>query len=78
MQNVISNITSEEYVNTKADEIITTTYTNDVDTHIHSLPITVSDMQSKTKNCNDHDKSWIVNLLYVAIYRLLIIQRCQF
>ena len=66
MQNVISNITSEEHVNTMADEI--TTITNDDDIPTHSMPITVSDVQSKTMNCNDHDKSWIVNLLHVAIY----------
>ena len=65
MQNVISNVTSEEHVNTKADEI--TTITND-DIHTHSMPLTVSDIQSKTMNCNDHDKSWIINLLHVAIY----------
>ena len=59
---------------------INTTATDVDDVNACGLSITVSDMQSKRMNCNDQDKSWIVNLLHVAIYELiilLIIQRCQ-
>ena len=59
---------------------INTTATDVDDVNACGLSITVSDMQSKRINCNDQDKSWIVNLLHVAIYELiilLIIQRCQ-
>ena len=59
---------------------INATATDVDDVHTCGLSITVSDMQSKRMNCNDHDKSWIVNLLHVAINELiilLIIQRCQ-